>query len=341
MATFNQNWRLLAAILVATALIIGAFIAATDVFRTTPVVASTETALLQAIATKDSDGDELTDWEEGLYGTDPAKVDSKGLGMSDGEAVKKGLIIPEAPTAPAPTTSSGTIAGDSELVSPAQGSLTAAFSQVFFSYYLTAVKEKDGKLTEEDTAAIAQKAVDELTRSVGKSPDFKMPNEIKVSGSGAEAMRAYAAAAEDVFRAYAKSKEKSELLYLQDLVMNDDLSAIPNIQLLAKSYRDVAAGLAALSVPQEVASAHLALVNAMARIGNISEDFSRVKSDPLVSVLALNQYPVTVLEMGNALIQINKLFTEQNIVVAPGTPGAFFVNVIPNVAQRQAAEEQP
>src|SRR5207244_2422620 len=84
-ASYLPNWRTVTALGIALVLVAGAYILARGFEAPAAARASTETALLQAIATKDSDGDGLPDWEEALYGTDPHVVDTRNLGMTDGE----------------------------------------------------------------------------------------------------------------------------------------------------------------------------------------------------------------------------------------------------------------
>src|ERR1035437_7373016 len=85
-----------AATLFSVVIVVGAYFLARGIESPPVVQASTETALLQAIASKDSDSDGLPDWEESRYGTDPHVADTFHLGMTDGESVAKGLIVPKA-----------------------------------------------------------------------------------------------------------------------------------------------------------------------------------------------------------------------------------------------------
>ena len=82
--------------LFSTVLVVGVYMFARSVESPSLAQASTEAALLQAIAAKDSDGDGLSDWEEQLYGTSPTTTDTFKLGMTDGEAVARGLVVPKA-----------------------------------------------------------------------------------------------------------------------------------------------------------------------------------------------------------------------------------------------------
>ena len=132
MGQILQNWRVLIAAFFAAVLIIGSFMFARSVASTPIAQASTETALLQAIATRDSDGDGLPDWEEALYGTDPRITDTFKLGMTDGAAVAKGLIVPKAIADIRVTMSAPVSIGSDGLPPPpAEGTLTAAFAKNF------------------------------------------------------------------------------------------------------------------------------------------------------------------------------------------------------------------
>lgn len=340
MARSLSHWRVVAASLFSIALIGGSYLFARSVTRPPTAEASTESALLQSIAARDSDGDGLPDWEESLYGTDPHVVDTFHLGMTDGEAVAKGLVVPRA-IADIPVTSSTSTAITDQSVpkAAAAGSLTDVFAKNFFARYLTAVQgSSSGVLTQEEMQNIATDALAELAQSIVLAPDFKSASNLTISGSGSEAMRTFAVSAETILLANKANASKSEIIYLQQALQNNDTSALDHIHAIAKAYRTAAAGLAVLPVPQELVSTDLALINSMARISEITEDFARVNDDPLAAMLALQQYPQAVLDFGNAFISIKNAYAADGIILNPGEPGARFVNLITDVAEEQAAQ---
>jgi len=110
------NWRIILATFFSLVLIVGAYVLARGAVSPSIAEASTETALLQAIATRDSTGDGLPDWEKSLYGIpiNATTTDYFHLGMTDGEAVAKGLVVPKA-IADVGTASSS---DDSDIVDP-------------------------------------------------------------------------------------------------------------------------------------------------------------------------------------------------------------------------------
>lgn len=325
-------------------LVVGAYLLAQSVTRPPVAEASIESELLHAIATRDADSDGLPDWEEALYGTNPKVADSLRLGMIDGQAVAKGLLVPKA-IADVPTATSTPTRGistDPSIPTPADGTLTDTFAKSFFTLYLSAIrKSPNGNLTEKDTQDIATEALAQLSQSVTRAPDFKSAQSLTVSGSGPEALKTFAIAVEEVFVSNKGSATDTETAYLMRAVKEDDATALKHLASIAKVYRSTAAGLVVLPVPSELADEDLALINALARMGEITEDFTRVNTDPLVTMLALQQYPDAVLNLGNTFIRISNVYKTSGVTFAAGEPGASFVNLIANIAAKQKSAQTP
>ncbi len=331
MGRILEHWRIPAATLFSAALIVGAYVLARSVESPPIAQASAETALLQAIAVKDSDNDGLPDWEEVLYGTNPNNIDSFNLGMTDGEAVAHGLVVPKAIADIKVATSSpdtSAFIDNSVPEAAAEGSITDIFARNFFTLYVATKQASGGTLSKTQISALAEQVMNQLAASISPAPDFKSKEDIKVSDTGPDALRAYAIQAEDVFRVQGVQLPKSELQYLQDAVQNNDVSAIDNISKIATAYRTTASGLSVLTVPEELADTHLALVNAMARIGEECNDFARVQADPIAAMLTLQQYPKTILALAQAFRDIARIYASEQLTLPTGTPGAQFVSVI-------------
>ncbi|MDO8742229.1 MAG: thrombospondin type 3 repeat-containing protein [bacterium] len=332
-----EHWRVLTASLFSVVLVAGVYILAKGVESPPTAQASTESALLQAVATKDSDNDGLPDWEESLYGTNPRITDTSHLGMTDGEAVSRGLIVPIAIADVPGISSSG-----SSAVAQEDNTLTAAFAKTFFTLYVAAKKAKDGgDLSEAEMNEVAAKSLESLSSAVAPVPDFKSAKDMTVSGSGQEALKAFAIKAEAVLLKNTNSATTSEVMYLKQVIEFDDVKVLPYISAIANTYRDSAAGISVLPVPAELAKEDLALVNAMMRLSKIITDFARVSNDPLTTVLALKLYPQAVLELGNAFIQIGTIYKAAGISLPEGVPGASFVNLMKDIAASQKAAKKP
>ncbi len=330
----SKHWQVIAAAFFSAALVIGAYVFARGIESPRVAQASTETALLQAIATKDSDNDGLPDWEESLYGTDPHVADTFHLGMTDGEAVARGLIVPKA-IADIQTASSSPMSLDANGLppAPADGTLTAAFAQDFFTLYLAA-KQNAGSsdLSDTDLQNIADQAISQLASSIKPAADFRSASELTVSGSGADALKAFAASAEAVLLKNTSDATSTDIEYLKAALENNDATALPHIASIAKMYRGSAAGLAVLPVPRELAAADLALINTLMRLSEVDTDFTRADSDPLAAILAIQQYAQVAQALSDAFTGIGKVYATAGIRLPKGAPGASVVNMIANVA---------
>lgn len=343
MGQILRNWRVLAASLFSVALVVGAYMLASGAVSPRQALASTESALLQQIATKDSNGDGLPDWEKQLYGipANATTTDYFHLGMTDGEAVAKGLIVPKA-VADVPiatSTVSAAVLSDPSLgPAPAQGTLTSLFAEDFFMQYASAKQGNGGQaLSSTQVNSIVQQTLSDLANAAQETPAYKSMSDLTVSGSGKAALTSFAASAEQVLVSKANAATTSEVEYLKRAIQDGDAGALTYIGQIAKTYRDMAAGLSQLPVPQELATDDLALVNAFMRLSELTNDFTQYQKDPVVTMLALQLYPQAVKDMGDALIGMHQTFANENVTLSAGQPGALFVNLIPHIAQEQAA----
>lgn len=341
MGDIFRNWRISAAALFSVVIIAGAYALAKDAERPPVAQASTEAELLRAIAMKDSTGDGLPDWEKTLYGIplNATTTDYFHLGMTDGEAVAKGLIVPKAiadlPASVQTAGSRGLDYASAGLTPPAEGSLTDAFSKSFFTYYIAAKQQNAGRdLSTAEIQSIADRSLQALSTSITLAPDFKSAEDILASGSGREAMRAYAAAAEGVLKKNPIRATMSEAGYLQAAIEKNDTKALASLAELAKTYRGIGVGLSALAVPPEIASTHLAIVNAVIRLSEIDNDFSRVNIDPLGAMYALQQYPEAETQAEQAFAALADAYAKEGVVFKKGEAGSAYVNLIRNLGKR-------
>jgi len=342
---FFKHKNIIISVVFSTVLVVGAYLFARGVEAPQVAQASTETALLQAIASKDSDADGLTDWLEALYGTDSHNSDTFHLGMTDGEAVTKGLIVPKAISdIPTSTSSSdGSVVVDPSLPpAPADGTLTAQFAQNFFTLFIAAKEANGGAdLSESQMNDVANQSIQMLTTTVKAAPDYKNIGELAISESSAGAMTSFAANAEAVLLKNTNDATTTDINYFKSALIDGDANANGHILSIAKGLRDSAVGLAVLPVPKELAQADLLLINILMRLSQVDVDFTKAGTDPLVAILALQQYQTVTTALGKAFIDIGNIYASAGISLPSGAPGARFVNMTANIQDKQAATKTP
>jgi hypothetical protein len=319
------------ALLIAVVLVVGAYILSGRHAGTAQTAnAESSQAILQAYAAKDTDSDGLPDWEEALYGTSPDNAHSIRADTTDAQAVAQGLATPryaaQAGDAPAQSGKSVAVPGPA----PAAGSITEQFSRLFFDNYLAT--RGDTPPTAQEMQAFIQNAVSSLEQTRAR-PDAFSATDIKVSGSGDAALKAYAAAMDAASGSVSHPHlPYDELTYFSDAVQKNDAKAIANVDAIGKTYLETATALAKVAVPQEAAASHLALVNAMARVGGSIEDLAVVNSDPIRAMLGLQSYAGDVTAFQNALSQLDAVFVRESVALSASDPGSAFYALLTNAA---------
>ncbi len=253
-------------------------------FRPSVADAATAESLLKAYATKDSDSDGLPDWQESLYGTDPANPESYKTGIRDGDAVAQGLIKPRFESAQA--TSTVDVPGKAV----ADTTLTAQFSQEFLKRYVAAGA---GNMS----SGAQQALITELLSVFSTKARAMLASSYTITSvqvSNHVTTLEYAAAVERVIMANNVPQGENNPLDLMDAyITNGDVSAQPKLARLAASYDRVSKGLAKLEVPASMAADHLTLVQAFDSLARATKLAATFENDPVAALGGLTAYQPT------------------------------------------------
>lgn len=322
----SQRTTILLSLIVAVIVIGGAWMISGHHYPSFGVAnAESSDELLKAYAAKDTDADGLPDWEEALYGTNPNDAHSVRPNLTDADAVAQGLVTPHYAGTASATTTGESLANEVPGTAAKPGSLTDQFSQQFFDNYLST---RGGAVpSANDMQAFVTNAVTQLQASQVRTNAFSA-SDMKISGSGPDALRIYAASAQAAFSANATRLPYDELTYFSDAVEKNDAGALANVSAIAKSYSDTAAALAKTIAPQELADAHLSLINAMARLGATITDMAAVNDDPIRGMLGLGNYSGDSVAFASALADVKAAYDAVNITIPAGTAGSSFWNLM-------------
>jgi hypothetical protein len=287
--------------------------------------------LLVSYAAKDTDGDGLPDWEEALYGTDPNNPHSVSQAVTDGEAVAQGLVKPKFATATSTPVDAAAIPGTDS----GPQTLTDQFARGLFSQYL-AQHDPSTPPTPADITTFVEGAVADFQGSQ-QIPDAYNQGQVHVVGSGSDALLSYAAAIESVFARNTVDADKSELDYYADAVEKNDLTALAQVKKIGAAYTAIAKGYVAVPVPREAAIPHLAVANALARLGSDITDMSTMQSDPLRSYLGLAKYQKDSPALLSALASLQNVYASEEVTVPTGTKGSSFYDSLVQATQVKSA----
>jgi hypothetical protein len=260
-------------------------------------IADGKTITLRSIASNDSDGDGVPDWEESLWGTDPEKADTNGDGISDGVEIaqkKQELRIKnqDAGAADAPTE-------------------TAKFSQDLFA--TIASLAQSGNLNQEAIDALSQKIGENLPEMASLPDVYRRKDLAKVNDSD-DNRRVYFATMKKITLKYSDLGTEQALLAKES--QDIDTNTLADIGTIGDSYVKVAAELSKMNVPNDVIFTHLDLINSYAKTGKSLQSLSNFDNDPLANVSILLAYTTYSNTLYNTLTRLENYFTKHGIFKA-------------------------
>lgn len=279
--------------------------------------------LLKEYAEKDSDNDELPDWQEVLYGSDPEDAHSIDETLTDREAVDQGLVEPRFRSEePVPVK----IDDLSGATSVAPGTVTDRFARVFFEQYL--LGRQGVTPSSEEISSFAEDAVNELTTEAERAPSFTIRDVNILSQGGSEALRTYAVAMQTAILGNMSGVEKDELAYFHDIVTKDDARATQKLNQIATAYANTVRAIKLVAVPPEAAAAHVKIVTTAERIGTAVADMAAFKTDPLRTMVGLGSYDKATDDFAHSLTDMGKVFDYTQMVFQKDEAGAYFYGML-------------
>lgn len=313
MAHSTRILPILGASVLAATLVAGAYVLSGPVPFIDRVTAQSSEELLREYAVKDRDFDGLTDWQETLYGTDPANPNSFRADLTDGDAVAQGLLTPESRI---PST---TDAEDFPGTDPAAGSLTERFSEAFLGQYLAT--RGTAPPTEADLIAFVEDAMADLAQEAAANPRYAIQDTRVMPADTDAAYRSYAADAASALAENAVSADKEDLAYFAAAANDADAASLEKLEEISRAYREIASALIAVEVPQDIRESHVAVANALDGLGTASAHLSALETDPILAMLGIAEYQRYRTDLINAFVALNQGFAARGVVIAEDEAG--------------------
>ncbi len=308
--------RIAGALAVALLLIGGAYVVSgPSIFSSKLVTAESTEELLKIFAAKDTDTDGLPDWQEALYGTDSTNPHSFSASLTDGEAFEQGLLKPKFET---DTSGLSPDLPEIEGIDAKPGTITDTFARTFFDNYM---KSRDGLPPDEaELNTFIQDALKDLANSQRANVPYSIAN-VRISGQGPEALRAYAVAISTAFDTNTVRVPKNELYYFTDAVQKDDKEALKTVRSIANAYKNMSAAAIKVSVPSDAQAVHLKLANTIAYMGVVTGNLGAIDTDPLRGMLGMIEYKTAADAMIASFKELDSVFASQGVVIQEGEPG--------------------
>ena len=244
----------------------------------------------QYIASQDSDGDGVKDWEENLQG--------------------KVFETIETPT-------STSFANVVEPYEPPT-TFTGKFSEAFFQDYL------QGKIDGEDfsdPSAFVGNAVTAIEQNTQSRKHSR--NEFKIVSDSPEAIRAYGNTFAEIMNSSVVSVENEAVILQKALTANDPV-LLEKLTPIRDAYTSYISQALVMEVPESFALLHVTALNAFESILTDVEAMQLAFTDPLYALARTKGYEADATALYDSLQKINQKLSENGVTYTNDEPGSFF-----------------
>ncbi len=228
------------------------------------------------IVEKDSDADSIADWEELLWGTDPAKADTNGDGLNDNVEIEKKKQDLADENVPAKNGNSGTDLNDTE-----------NFSREFFASIVAL--QQSGNLNNQTLGELAN-AVKENASIEQNLPESYSMADIKTEDASKENIKKYREQIVGVLSAYKDTDIGEELSILDASLSAEDRASLEDLYGISLEYKNMADDFAKITVPSSIAQTHLNLINSSKNTGLSIENMVQIYDNSIKGLIGISQY---------------------------------------------------
>ncbi len=302
--------------LILTSILIGIFFVTGALFITaingTATTQSTETqhAVLdktaQAFAAtyEDSDSDDLSDWEERLWKSDPLKSDTDGDGTNDGEEIKQ----KRDPTTAGPQdTISSLIASSTNKTKSVEESpfMKGSFAESFAQTYIA--MGQGAPWSEKQKIELAEKLLTEIQGNdvLQTKKVLSLQQLTRTDSNTQQSYGAYASGFKERLKENRPTEPENEAVVLQRGLETKNRIDFEKLGAIALSHEKTADALSLLPTPSGLAVVHLELINAFYDISIAVYGMQRAQNDPIAGLAGIQRYAPAQQRLAAALISLN------------------------------------
>ncbi len=244
-------------------------------------------ATIEDLVNKDTDGDGVLDWEEGLWGTDPTKKETTP-GISDKVAIEKlkaGRPAAEIDGIKASPQQDGLNGADNIGTGMTQ---TDKFSRELFATISTL--NQNGN--------IDQATIDKLSDSLAERIQNSAPRKIYllsdinvIKDDSLQTIKKYNNTLNNIDQKYKANYTVFDILQKFAIDENNvDVAVLSELDPIIENLNKTIIDMAKMSVPQSLSILHLAVINTLEKIAENISDIQLYDTDVIISLSAITQY---------------------------------------------------
>lgn len=254
---------------------------------------------LEELVKKDSDGDNVPDWEEALWGTSPSNFDTYGKGLGDRREIdnKKTDL-------------------KSSLRDPAENSAvtaTDAFSRQLFSSVM-ALKQS-GNFTETTLENLSSSITNNLRDEAGEKI-YYVSSDLKLADTATSSIVSYGENTVRIAKKYEKAGLGNELLVIASAIDKQNPDILKKVGENITVYRKLLNENLDIAVPKDLSQNHLVIVNGYRNVIESLGQIERIFSDPIAGLIEVTRYRNSTSSLLLAFGNIERYFANRGIVIS-------------------------
>ncbi len=233
---------------------------------------------------RDDDNDELKNWEEALFRTDPNNPDTDGDGVADGEEVKQGRDPAKAgpdDRLPAPTLARQKTSGEEQ-------NLTRDFTEAILARPVVTMLAGGTPQIPQETVERYADAL--LKQSVLSAAPTITRSDIRIDQRETpEAIAGYFRTFQNAFEKIRSGGVNETEIALQLLRDRKYGNNFEDLKVQVALYDEAIADLKQTPAPQSLADFHVSVLNYLSQFRYSATLFQQIEQDPVKAVVALNE----------------------------------------------------
>jgi hypothetical protein len=277
-------------------------------------------ATLNALTSKDADGDGLKDWEEALWGTDSNNPDTDGDGVKDGDEIdanRNPLIV--GPNDNLDEEFYKQKEANDKEISTENLTATEQFAQDLFNKYMS-LRTSQSYIDDAAKNSLITSSIDSaLNANFNERYSVSDLNSVKNNNNAQ--LRKYANNAVLAIRQYSQDLTQDELIVFERALREENQDDVEYIGKLADTYGTIAGNLVNIEVTDKLALIHLDIINSYSILSDALKDMSVVLDDPIRGMNGFSTY-IAITEAQEELFrEIRDSLINNGVVLEPGEPG--------------------
>jgi hypothetical protein len=254
-------------------------------------------AILGDLVNKDTDGDGVLDWEEGLWGTDPTKKETTP-GVPDKVAIEK-LKLEQGASEQTNATST----------EPENLTQTDKFARDFFS--TVATLNQNGAMDQATVDKLSSSLADHIQNTPPRKV-YQLSNIKIINDDSFQAIKKYDYALRDIYTKYSISASIPEIL--QEFAPDENTvntDALLKLNPIIEQKNKIIESIAKTDVPQSLALLDLDLLNALERVNENLSDLQLYDKDIIIALSATVQYNQNTAALATAANNLTNAIKEK------------------------------